>query len=106
MNILERRFSINYMNGVMWKSDKTEIRAKWIDALFEIPDVPFIWLSLHDGPARERIKLRILSSGSPWLIDHVLIDELCTKTYGTPELHNLIHPYVGKTLYLQCEYEE
>jgi hypothetical protein len=82
------------------------ICRRWIWDHFDIPDdVDTIWLSLHTRSARERYEAEVK------MHDNRLSDDSWPKImvngsyWDCESMDALLKKFVGKKLYLQCEYE-
>jgi hypothetical protein len=107
MRLIERRFRLKGGVWVCWLASICDrvfgpiLRETW-----ELPhDLKEIVLSLHDRPSPNRLRLtvRLYEGEGP------RFPELWTvggkETWNVPMLDKVIRPFVGKSLYLQVEYD-
>ncbi len=100
-----------------WKDDWMLCDAA-MDSIFDIPeDARTIWLSLHTRPAINRVKVDIKMWKHPPSPCGKDADypEICVSSSelppgrkwdtNSPEIDKVIKPFVGKSLYVQCEYQ-
>ena len=107
MKIVEKKFVEKKFvrDGSRWVSAQIEdgVCGEWLSLAFEIPDgVEAVWLSLHDKPSvnRHPVGIRKDRWGEEWF--EVVFDAIWS--WGNDDLDKVLKPFVGKKLYLQCEY--
>ena len=107
MKILERRF---VQTEHYWAPPKGGMLLCRELFSFDIPiDVTVCWLSLHTLSTPNRVGIAIESDGVGG-VDIIINDSDAGKTEGNTfwddRLDRYLRKYRGKTLYVQCEYEE
>ncbi len=102
MLLLKRRFRFD---RDCWCSGKNmEVCSAVLDYLLNIPAVTkTIWISLHTKPAKHRIEARVRIEG--YIYPYLRVIGKCIY-FSHPTLDNLLAKHMGKTLYVEVEYEE
>ena len=75
--------------------------------LFDVPvDIKTVWLSLHDRPAVNREPVVVENGKELWGpgAAQIRLGNL-RQVFSVESLDKVLFPFIGKTLYLQCEYE-
>ncbi len=119
MKIGEKKFEkrgINWQHSAVRKGavvDKWAMCSEALDDIFDIPEeTETIWLLLHTRPALNRGKVDIRMFP---MSDDKDYPEICVPRSETESgqrydtnfkmVDRLLEPFVGKSLYVQCEYQ-
>lgn len=104
--LLKKRKGVFFAWEFVCKSfEKETICGHWMWEHFDIPEgVAGIWLSLHTRSAAERYEATIKMYDGPCTVPwpEIQVEDTC---WDCEALDELFEKLVGKSLYLQCEYE-
>lgn len=97
-----------WSNGI---DDATEFCTDIFDEYFQVPaEAKAIWVSLHTRPSAMRHKAWIRPGTDYYSPQITLVNvhggRLRTAVYGYGAIYHILKRLVGKTVYVQVEYEE